>query len=131
MAVNIKTGEEKYFDSRIEARKELHAAAHEVANGKATQSNGYVFYDPSDDEEENKRRKEAAINLALTKGGKGSNKRKPVIATNIETGEKKQYRSAVEARNAIPAKPCVYDVLSGKIKQSKGYTFEYIGKEGR
>lgn len=40
-------------------------------------------------------------------------------------------RYAVEARNAIPAKPCVYDVLSGKIKQSKGYTFEYIGKEGR
>lgn len=125
IAVNIKTGEEIYFDSQNQARKTIGANASKVSKGEGLQAKGYVFYEPSGNKAEDERRKINALLLVQLKGGKGGNKRKPVIATNLKTGKKQWYQSALEAKRSIPCNPCVYDVLSGKIKQSKGYMFEY------
>lgn len=50
--------------------------------------------------------------------------RKPVVAVNIKDGREKVYRSILEARKDLKTNH-IHEVLTGKVKQSKGYTFRY------
>ena len=49
---------------------------------------------------------------------------KPVIATDIITGQEKLFKSISEAERAIGTKHIV-DVIKGKRSQAKGYSFAY------
>jgi hypothetical protein len=51
-------------------------------------------------------------------------KKKPIIATNIKTGEKIEFESTVEAANMFNDTN-ICNVLKGRYKQSKGYYYEY------
>lgn len=50
--------------------------------------------------------------------------RKPIIAINIETGEKTQYISLNQAEKVYGKH--IVDVLKGRRTQTKGYYFEYL-----
>lgn len=126
VAVNISTGEEIYYSSQNEARTTIGGNAHQVASGKKATCKGHVFYEPTNDPYENKRRRTQALEKAMYCGGKGANKRKAVVVHKIENGEEVTFRSVSEAIKSLPEKPCLYDVLSGKIHQSKGYTCRYV-----
>lgn len=54
-------------------------------------------------------------------------RKKPIIATNIETGECIEYSSISDAQRGIGSRH-ISDVLKGKRRQAKGFTFAY--KEG-
>ena len=54
-------------------------------------------------------------------------KLKPIIATNIATGKRTHFESIGSAERALGTRH-ITDVLKGKRKQAKGYTFAY--KEG-
>jgi hypothetical protein len=51
-------------------------------------------------------------------------KRKPIIATNLKTGEKLYFNSTAEARIYLND-TSICSVLKGRYKQSKGYYYEY------
>lgn len=56
-------------------------------------------------------------------------KKKPIIATNIKTGETIKFDSILSAKNAL--KTChINEVLDGKRKQAKGYTFKLLEEVG-
>ena len=59
----------------------------------------------------------------------GGRKQRPIVATNIETGEKHIYESIEKAKMATGSNG-VLQVLQGKYKQSKGHTFQYADNEG-
>lgn len=54
-------------------------------------------------------------------------RKKPIIATDIVTGESKEYSSISDAEREIGSRH-ISDVLKGKRRQAKGFTFAY--KEG-
>lgn len=58
-----------------------------------------------------------------------ASKRKRVIATNIETGERIAFESILAAVKGIGTNH-VCDVLKGKRQQTKGYTFALEGDAG-
>lgn len=51
-------------------------------------------------------------------------RKRPVIATNILTGEVKRFASVSDAQRFVGSRH-VTDVLKGKRKKAMGYTFEY------
>lgn len=51
-------------------------------------------------------------------------KKKPIIATNIKTGEKIEFNSSREAATHLNDTN-ICNVLKGRYKQSKGYYYEY------
>lgn len=56
-----------------------------------------------------------------------ASRKKPIIATDIVTGESKEYSSISDAEREIGSRH-ITDVLKGKRRQAKGFTFVY--KEG-
>lgn len=59
-------------------------------------------------------------------------KRKPVIATSIETGERIKYESINAAALDLDLwSGHISSVLRGKISQTGGYRFEYVGEGDR
>lgn len=50
--------------------------------------------------------------------------RRPIIATNVETGEERYFESIQEAQRTIGTKD-INAVLSGKQKKAKGHTYRY------
>lgn len=55
-------------------------------------------------------------------------RRKPVIATNIRTGEETRYESAAEVERILGINhSSVPKVCDGRRKSAKGYTFRYAG----
>lgn len=52
--------------------------------------------------------------------------RKPIVAINLETRERKEFISISKAELFFNSRH-ISDVLKGKRNQVKGYTFEYIG----
>ena len=50
--------------------------------------------------------------------------KKPIIATNVKTGEKIEFESTVQAANMFNDTN-ICNVLKGRYKQSKGYYYEY------
>lgn len=53
--------------------------------------------------------------------------RKPIIATNVETGEETYYPSVKAAQRAIGTKD-INAVLSGKQHKAKGHTYRYANE---
>ena len=51
-------------------------------------------------------------------------KKKPIIATNVNTGEKIEFESTVQAAKLFNDTN-ICNVLKGRYKQSKGYYYEY------
>ena len=51
-------------------------------------------------------------------------KKKPIIATNVKTGEKIEFESTVQAADMFNDTN-ICNVLKGRYKQSKGYYYEY------
>lgn len=60
--------------------------------------------------------------VALLKSNKKL--RRPIIATNVETGEETYYPSVQAAQRAIGTKD-INAVLSGKQRKAKGHTYKY------
>ena len=56
-------------------------------------------------------------------------RKKPVIATNIHSGETIYFSSINEAERHLNTQH-IYDIIKGKRMQAKGYTFAYAPKGG-
>ena len=50
---------------------------------------------------------------------------KPIIGTSLKTGEKIRFKSGLEARKAGFSNDCISRCISGRIKTSRGYTWEF------
>lgn len=60
------------------------------------------------------------------KKGKGGGRRcKPVIGTNVETGQKIELDSAKQGKDFGFDPPAITNCLKGNYKQTKGYTWKY------
>lgn len=52
----------------------------------------------------------------------------PIIATNIKTGESREFYGASECAKQLGLNQAhITDVLKGRLKQTGGYTFKYKG----
>lgn len=126
VCVNIKTGTVTEFETTMEAKISTGSKhVSEVAKGKQIQSKGYIFYYadeyyamPEEEKETNLRRAIQSYELL------GERRKRPIVAIDMTTGEEKEYDSIQSAKIATQSNS-VLQVLQGKRKTSKGYTFRY------
>lgn len=95
----------------------------EIASNRIGENNS--FYGKKHSEETKKKISEANKN----NHNLGGHKRKKIKAINIETGESSIFESIVEVTKSIPNlgnRNMIANVISGKYKQYKGYTFKEL-----
>jgi hypothetical protein len=78
-------------------------------------------------EETREKMREKALGRVISESQKQSASNKlsiPIIATNLKTGEKTEYKSQKEAKQQLGLNGILH-VLKGRTKQCGGYFFEY------
>lgn len=122
IAIDLKTGEHIRFISQQEASRALcvnQSSIHKVLSKKSSNAGGYYFIYEGD---------EVDIDIENYRYHK---KRALIRAVDVATGESFIFRGQTEVANELGISvSSVSMVLSGCMKQAKGYTFEYIDEEG-
>lgn len=121
VAVNLRTGIEIEYISQQEAARQLginQSTINEVLNGYIKHAYGYYFYYANDPK---------TIDVV---NYKYSRHNAWIKATDLYTGEAYIFKGQTEAaRKLNMSVASVSMVLSGRQKQAKGYTFEYLDEE--
>lgn len=121
IAVNLRTGKETYFVSQEEAGRCLginQSSIWRVLVGKGTNAGGYYFYYEKDPKKIDIHNHRYSRHFA------------PIRAIDSYTGKEWMFRGQTEAANELGLSVAsVSMVLSGKMKQAKGYYFEYADEE--
>lgn len=116
---NIETGEVVCYDSIAEAARSgffYKGAIAKCCKGKQPRHAGYYW----------RYQKEIDSSGEKIKKLRVSYKNKPVVGTNIETGEEIYFISAAEAhRNSPFHLSCISDCCLGKRKRHRGYTWRF------
>ena len=126
VCINLQNGTMTEYETTMEARRATGSKhVSEVAKGNQAQSKGYVFYYADEyhnftESEKNKQIERAIQSYSLL----GKRRKRPIVAINTATGEEKEYESIQSTKLATGANG-VLQVLQGKQKSSKGYTFKY------
>lgn len=129
--VNVNTWEHFYFDSTADAKRFLESDnVPMLLNKTYIQVKGYVAYYQEEYEKMSASEKDNDIEKARKSFSTyGNREKRPIIATNIKTGEETLYESQLEAKKATGA--ChITAVIRGDRKYSSGFTFRYADAGG-
>lgn len=121
VAVDLKTGEEIEYVSQQEASRDLRikqSSINRVLRGKSRHADGYYFYYVNNPK------------MIDVSSYKYSRKGALIRAIDLKTGETYIFKGQTEAARTLNISlSSISCILSGKIYQAKGYTFEYIEED--
>lgn len=122
VAIHIKSGRRYEFESQQEASRVLgmsQSSIYQALSGRNSNAKGYYFHRPGE-----------SVNADL-ENYKYSRHRALLKATNVHTGEEFIFHGQTEAAKTLGVSVSgVSMVLSGRMKNVRGYTFEYLDEEG-
>lgn len=117
VAVDLQTGEKIEYISQQEAARDLgmtQSSISRVLRGLSRHAHGYYFYYANDPKEIDVRNYRYSRKFA------------PIRAIDLENGRSYIFRGQTEASKALGISiSSISYILSGKMRQSKGFTFEY------
>lgn len=123
VAIRFRDGRARHFISQQEAARQLgldQSSVNGVLRGKSRGAGGYYFIFEKDFDD------------TIDYTDRDCQRRKiPVKATNIYTGENRTYPNArTAARDLNVCESSISNILRGKVRSSKGWTFDDIDLEG-
>lgn len=122
IAIDLSNGKEYEFESQQEASRVLgvnQSCIYRVLSGNGGNARGFYFMYAND------RRPIDVSSIKYSRHGA------PIRAIDLETGEEFIFVGQTEAARELGMSvSSVSMVLSGKMRQAKGYVFEYVKEEG-